>query len=222
MEATVKDFAEGAWRLTARSEPSRRPEMQDAWAAVTSVRLGRRTSNVIGVFDGVGGVAHARSAAHAAAENLSQAVAQSRAPDEILHRLNPHVQATGGATTAVLALFNGSDRVVLAGVGDSAAFALDRRGRAESLLPLDAHDHRTVTDCLGSPGLRGHTRKVRVRPGAAVLLCSDGVHTATSAQQLQAALNANDDERALDGLLDAWRADGRRDDATLLLLRRLA
>jgi serine/threonine protein phosphatase PrpC len=174
-----------------------------------------------GVFDGVGGLPHGEEAAVAAAQALGPLVRKGTPDAELLAALHAVVEATGGMTTAVVALARGGGEVGLVAVGDSSAYALRPDGSLERLVPHDA-DPDGLTACLGMAPLRRQARPWVLAPGQAMLLCTDGVDKVVPPEALAAALRAQDMEAALRTLLAQVLDEKAPDNLAAVLLRRVA
>lgn len=209
-----------AWAVSDRGLV--RSENQDAWSVHWDVTgpLGRR--HVLAVFDGVGGLPNGAGAAQAAVSALGRHA--GAAVEALLGRMNDEVQATGGGTTAVVAVVPVDDpeRLELVSVGDSSAYVLDDEGRVVSVAPRDAGRGHEIRDFLGNPGLAGHRVQVTLGEGAGLLLCTDGVDKVVGAPELVPVLSAAPDavEEAVAALMEQVRERGAPDNATLVVLRR--
>ncbi|MCA1819250.1 MAG: SpoIIE family protein phosphatase [Halobacteriales archaeon] len=211
-----------AWSIHARAERGERPSMQDAFAVLADVPCAWQRCDAVAIFDGVGGMAHGAEAAQAAADTLLDAIRSAKSPQDIFRHLQRVVQATGGATTAVVALLpRGAGDVEVLWAGDSAAYALERDGDLQALAPPDA-DEGYLTQCLGLDGVRPHVVPVQVAAGSALLLCSDGVDGVVGRLPLQPVLAgaASQDRGRLDQLMAAVATAGAPDNATAVLARR--
>ena len=220
----MRHLATPAWRIHARAERGKvRRTMQDAFAVLPDAPAAWRKCDAIAVFDGVGGLAHGAEAAGAAAAGLHEAVRLAVSPADIFAHLQNQVRATKGATTAVLALLPRSGGTGdLVWTGDSSAYGVDAEG---GLAPLAAHDSEDgfLTQCLGLDGMAPHTARIEVRPGQAVLLCTDGVDGVVGRLPLHRLLQgpASADAALLDQVFAAVAAAGAPDNATLVLARRM-
>jgi serine/threonine protein phosphatase PrpC len=210
------------WQSWLASEAGRGRRMEDAWRVAAGAPMAGTVWDAFAVFDGLGGRANGQEAAWTAARALPEAMAAADGPASLLRTLNPAVRASGGAATAAVFLADRlSDEAWLLGVGDCSAYRLSG-GRAVSVLPHDRAGRHLVTDCLGSGFREGRAFPIEVRPGEALLLCTDGVEEAFVTASLPRALQAGPEEAqgALEGLLAEARAMGSTDDATALLARR--
>lgn len=219
----LRHLATADWNILARAERGPvRKSMQDAVAIVPDAPCSWRRCDAVAVFDGVGGMAHGGEAAHAAAESLAAALQQAHNGMEALAYLDGQVRRTGGATTVVLVLLprDGRPAEVL-WAGDSAAYVLDPEG---GLVPLTTPDSEGgyLVQCLGLEGARPHSIDVVLDPGAAILLCTDGVDGVVGRIPLHELLSGPpaQDPRVLDRVFDAIAAAGAPDNAAIVLARR--
>ena len=224
--AEVQTFARGEWACAVVTDIGRvRTRLEDAWAVHFDLRLGDGRVHAAGVFDGMGGHPNGREAAQAAARHLDQAIVSSHDVGEVLERLNRPVRATRGGTTAVIALFSAegpSGAGHLLSVGDSSAYVLDADGDVLRVNPHDSAGSGAITDFLGNPELTGHVAPIGLAPGAAILLCTDGVDGVLGARALLPALAASpsDAARELQRIAARVRAAGAPDNATVLWMGR--
>lgn len=215
------------WQAWVASEAGHAPSrpgrlLEDAWRVVSGANMAGSAWDAFAVFDGLGGRAHGREAAWAAADALPRAMAQADSPSALLRELDPFVRASGGsATAAILVADRLSSEAWLLGAGDCSAFRRMGR-RAVSLLPHDRAGRHLVTDCLGAGFRQGHAVPVQVARGESVLLCTDGVEEAFGTASLPRSLAAGPEEgaAAVESLLWEARSAGSSDDATALLARR--
>jgi serine/threonine protein phosphatase PrpC len=175
---------------------------------------------VPGVFDGLGGHPNGAAAARAAAAHLRAAAAHCMTACDLLMFLEGAVRATGGLTTAAVAMLPRAGAGWVVSAGDSAAHVLGPGGRIEVVTPLDASSPHEVTDCLGRLRGAGHCARLRLAKGGSMLLSTDGVHRVASPAALARLLRSKDPRRDLDGLFGELAARGLPDDATALLVRR--
>lgn len=177
------------------------------------------------------------AAGAAAADRLREAVVRANrrifetaASDESLH----------GMGTTLVALLVDEDRATIAHVGDSRAYRL-RDGRVEQLtadhsLVADllrgheisedeakVHPYRHVlTRALGTASeVEVETREVDVRAGDVYVLCTDGVSGMVGEEQLEQLIVAHraDPDELCRSLVDAAKAGGGRDNATVVVVR---
>lgn len=136
---------------------------------------------VVAIADGVGSVEDAGLAATAAVDAACEAGAELGPRwKEVVAAATRAVRVAGGATTLVVATVDASGRVELARVGDSTAFVLVAGAWQELWVEEedagndDAGTVSTLTDALPSTEAPEVT-EVRLEPGAALLLMTDGV-----------------------------------------------
>ena len=219
-----------------------RTENQDAWDA------GPRAKGVVlALADGMGGHVGGRESAEAAIEAAMHSLAADWPPDRALtaavHDASAAVAGVrdliGGdpGTTLVLACIE-DDHAVIANVGDSRAYLI-RGGTAQQL----TNDHSWVGDELRAGRLnaneaRHHPRRntitravmgdpvepeifdVPLRPGDAVLLCSDGVWEPLTDEMLGELLTVDGPlARTLERLCEAALDAGGRDNVTAAAAR---
>jgi protein phosphatase len=141
--------------------------------------------------------------------------------------------------TTLTAVYVGEQDVAIAHVGDSRAYCLrdrellrltddhslvDELMRQGRLTPEEAVEHpqrSVITRALGPEGtVEVDTRSFRARAGDIYLLCSDGLTTMLSEQQIAELLLANASLRDRgEALIAAANEAGGRDNITVLLLR---
>ena len=141
--------------------------------------------------------------------------------------------------TTLTAVYVGEQEVAIAHVGDSRAYCLrdgellrltddhslvDELMRQGRLTPEEAVEHpqrSVITRALGPEGMvEVDTRSFRARAGDVYLLCSDGLTTMLSEQQIAAVLLAHPRLRdAGEALIAAANEAGGRDNITVVLLR---
>jgi serine/threonine protein phosphatase PrpC len=220
-------------------------------------------SNLFIVADGMGGQQAGEQASLMAIDLIPRAI-QRRLPQEeaepgrikdairdAVAEVNQEILGSSGAvtefsnmgTTVVLAQFR-SDRVYVAGIGDSRAYRL-REGKLEQLTKdhsladalLDAgtitadelanHKFKNVLYLyLGSKDARGGPEEVRVldvRPGDRLLLASDGLTGVVPDKDLMHILGTVDDpQRAAVMLKDLALANDSKDNVTCLIIHTVA
>ena len=209
------------WQVATRSETGRgRIETQDAWAVHLNALVAGRRLLLLGVFDGLGGHPGGGEAARAAATRLHEAAREVSTPGDLLVGLDTSVRATGGLTTAAVAMLLPDGTGWVATAGDSAVHLLGPGQTPAPKVPLDAVGPNTVTDCLGRLRAAGHCVPVHVPHGHGLLLSTDGVHRIASPSALQSLMLGDDGPRALAALFAGLRAAGLPDDATAILARR--
>ncbi len=141
--------------------------------------------------------------------------------------------------TTLTAVYVGEQEVAIAHVGDSRAYCLrdgqllrltddhslvDELMRQGRLTPEEAVEHpqrSVITRALGPEGIvEVDTRSFRARAGDVYLLCSDGLTTMLSEQQIAAVLLAHPRLRdAGEALIAAANEAGGRDNITVVLIR---
>lgn len=215
------------------------------------------------VADGMGGQQAGEQASLMAVELIPRAILRRLPPDETeptrvkeaireaVAEVNQEILGSSGAvtefnnmgTTVVLALFR-SDRVYVAGIGDSRAYRL-RDGRLERLTKdhsladalveagtispeeLPTHKFKNVLYLyLGSKDARGGPEEVRVldvRPGDRLLMASDGLTGVVSDAELKQVLGTMDDpQQAAVALKDLALANDSKDNVTCLIIHAVA
>jgi len=205
--------------------------------------------------DGMGGAKAGERASRLAVDTVSESIlnAQSRdsqallvAVEEANRRVldaaasDPSLEGMG--TTLVVALDAGDD-LLIASVGDSRAYMLDRQGfRAITQdqswvnevgrpLGLDEEALRThpmrhvLTMAIGAGAALeiNYYHDIRLQPGDMVLMCSDGLHGVVEEQRIAAILRNGAPNQPLiekcRGLIEAARSAGGPDNITAVLLR---
>jgi PPM family protein phosphatase len=168
-------------------------------------------------------------------DRLREAV--HRANEAVAERASndPHLTGMGTTLTAVVA---GSDSVYLAHVGDSRAYlfrdgdlrqltedhTLVRRMVQEGRLTpeqAEIHPQRSVlTRALGiEDDLEVDQATVEVQAGDRLLLCSDGLTSMISDEDVRKILESNDDpQEASDALVEAANAAGGQDNITTVVV----
>ena len=169
-------------------------------------------------------------------ERLSVVV--QKANREIHERSHAEAENAGMGTTVTAAYLDG-DAVALAHVGDSRAYLLRdhelarltedhslveellRGGKLTEEEALEHPQRSVITRVLGiEPIVEIDTWTYQLRPGDVVLLCSDGLTSMISEQQVQAVLlQAPSLKAAADRLIDEANAAGGRDNITVVLFR---
>ena len=202
------------------------------------------------VADGMGGARAGEVASRIAVESFEEGVAESEHPELELasiareantriHRLSHANAEQAGMGTTLTAVYVGAREVAIAHVGDSRAYCLrdqqllrltddhslvDELLRQGRLTPEEAVEHpqrSVITRALGPEGAVDiDTRSFSARPGDVYLLCSDGLTTMLSEEQIAATLLAHPRLRdAGEALIAAANDAGGRDNITVLLLR---
>jgi serine/threonine protein phosphatase PrpC len=202
------------------------------------------------VADGMGGAQAGEVASQIAVEVFEPGLPETahpelelaelaRAANARIHELS-HVNAEqAGMGTTLTAVYVGEQEVAIAHVGDSRAYCLrdgqllrltddhslvDELMRQGRLTPEEAVEHpqrSVITRALGPEGIVDvDTRSFRARAGDVYLLCSDGLTTMLSEQQIAAALLAHPRLRdAGEALIAAANQAGGRDNITVVLIR---
>jgi protein phosphatase len=219
--------------------------------------------NLFIVADGMGGQQAGEQASLMAVEMIPRAIQRRLPPEEkeptrikdairdAVAEVNQEILGSSGAiteysnmgTTVVLACFR-SDRVFVAGIGDSRAYRL-RDGRLEQLTKdhsladalLDAgtispeelptHKFKNVLYLyLGSKDARGGPEEVRaldVRPGDRLLMASDGLTGVVPDKEVARILGTVDDpQQAVLALKNMALANDSKDNITCLIIHVVA
>jgi serine/threonine protein phosphatase PrpC len=202
------------------------------------------------VADGMGGAQAGEVASQLAVDAFKRGLDDAPEPEQALARLareanvrihersHSHTEQAGMGTT-LTALYVGPEDIAIAHVGDSRAYCwragelvrltedhslVDELMRQGRLTPQEAEEHpqrSVITRALG-PELEVDvdTRSFRARPGDVYLLCSDGLTTMVSEEDVAALLREHPDLRgAGEALIDAANRAGGRDNVTVVLLR---
>jgi protein phosphatase len=202
------------------------------------------------VADGMGGAQAGEVASRRAVESFKHGLDDPAEPEAALaelvraansriHELSHSHAELAGMGTTLTAVYVGDEDVSIAHVGDSRAYCLrdgellrltddhslvDELMRQGRLTPEEAVEHpqrSVITRALGPEGVVDvDTRSFRARAGDVYLLCSDGLTTMLSEEQLAAVLRANPRLRdAGEALIAAANEAGGRDNITVVLLR---
>jgi PPM family protein phosphatase len=202
------------------------------------------------VADGMGGAQAGEVASRIAVESFQLGLSDSTAPELALaqlareanariHELSQANAEQAGMGTTLTAAYVGERDVAIAHVGDSRAYCLrdgqlvrltddhslvDELMRQGRLTPEEAVEHpqrSVITRALGPEGtVEVDTRSFAARPGDVYLLCSDGLTTMLSEEQIAAVLLAHPRLRDAGEMLIAAANDaGGRDNITVVLLR---
>jgi PPM family protein phosphatase len=202
------------------------------------------------VADGMGGAQAGEVASRIAVESFQLGLADSTAPELALaqlareanariHELSQANAEQAGMGTTLTAAYVGERDVAIAHVGDSRAYCLrdgqllrltddhslvDELMRQGRLTPEEAVEHpqrSVITRALGPEGtVEVDTRSFAARAGDVYLLCSDGLTTMLSEEQIAAVLLAHPRLRdAGETLIAAANDAGGRDNITVVLLR---
>jgi serine/threonine protein phosphatase PrpC len=173
---------------------------------------------------------------HAGAEMLAEAFQEAN--NRVMTAASNDVDLEGMGTTLVAALEAGPE-ILIASVGDSRAYVYQGNellgitedqtwvhevGRRLGIdeISLRTHPMRHVlTMAIGvSPELRVHSYAVKLRTGAEVLLCSDGLHGVVDDDIIAEALASDGSlESKCRKLIEAARKAGGPDNITTVLLR---
>ncbi len=202
------------------------------------------------VADGMGGAQAGEVASRIAVESFQPGLPEASHPELELaalareanariHELSRANAEQAGMGTTLTAVYVGEQEVAIAHVGDSRAYCLrdgqllrltddhslvDELMRQGRLTPEEAVEHpqrSVITRALGPESLvEVDTRSFRARAGDVYLLCSDGLTTMISEEQIAAALLAHERLRdAGEALIAAANQAGGRDNITVVLLR---
>lgn len=202
------------------------------------------------VADGMGGAQAGEVASQLAVESFKGGLEDSAEPEAALAQLtraanarihelsHSHTEQAGMGTT-LTAMYVGAQDVSIAHVGDSRAYCLrdgelmrltddhslvDELLRQGRLTPEEAEEHpqrSVITRALGPEGtVEVDTRSFHARAGDVYLLCSDGLTTMVSEQELARVLRRHRRLRdAGEALIAAANEAGGRDNITVVLVR---
>jgi PPM family protein phosphatase len=202
------------------------------------------------VADGMGGAQAGEVASQIAVEAFEQGLPDSGSPEQRLaqrvreanqriHELSRADHEHAGMGTTLTAAYLDDAALAIAHVGDSRAY-LFRDGtlerltqdhslveellRQDKLTPEEAAEHpqrSIITRALGpEASVEVDTWTYPVRAGDVLLLCSDGLTSMISEQQVTEILAANPElTAAADALIDHANAAGGRDNITVILFR---
>jgi PPM family protein phosphatase len=202
------------------------------------------------VADGMGGAQAGEVASQIAVEAFKRGLQDSAEPETALAELtraansrihelsHSHIEQAGMGTT-LTAMYVGEEDVSIAHVGDSRAYCLrgaelmrltddhslvDELMRQGRLTPEEAEEHpqrSVITRALGPEGtVEVDTRSFRARAGDVYLLCSDGLTTMLSEEELARLLREHQRLRdAGEALIAAANQAGGRDNITVVLVR---
>jgi protein phosphatase len=169
-----------------------------------------------------------------------------RVIDEAVNHANFEIMALGEVDarlknmgTTIAFLVNVGGTLYIGGVGDSRAYLL-RQGKLEqlttdhslvqalldagTLTPEEALTHRyrnVLYRYLGSKegGTGTHPRQIRPQPGDRFILCTDGVTSGVSDQQLAKLLGCGDDPQAIaEAIVKAAEDGGSKDNITCVVV----
>ncbi|HWX52053.1 MAG TPA: Stp1/IreP family PP2C-type Ser/Thr phosphatase [Solirubrobacteraceae bacterium] len=202
------------------------------------------------VADGMGGAQAGEVASRIAVEYFRDGLEDASRPEAALttlalaansriHELSHSSAEHAGMGTTLTAVYVGEQEIAIAHVGDSRAYCLrdgelmrltddhslvDELMRQGRLTPEEAVEHpqrSVITRALGPEGMvEVDTRSFRARPGDVYLLCSDGLTTMLSEEEIADLLRAHARLRdAGEALIAAANEAGGRDNITVVLLR---
>jgi protein phosphatase len=202
------------------------------------------------VADGMGGAQAGEVASQIAVDHFRRGLEQTSDPEHALaevaraanariyERSHTHSEQAGMGTT-LTAVYVGEDEVSIAHVGDSRAYLLrdgeltrltedhslvDELMRQGRLTPEEAVEHpqrSVITRALGPEGtVEVDTHTFSARAGDVYLVCSDGLTSMVSEDELAATLTSSRSLQAAgEALISAANAAGGRDNITVVLLR---
>jgi protein phosphatase len=202
------------------------------------------------VADGMGGAQAGEVASRIAIESFQPGLADASEPELALaalaraantriHELSHSNAEQAGMGTTLTSVYVGEEEVAIAHVGDSRAYCLrdgdllrltddhslvDELMRQGRLTPEEAVEHpqrSVITRALGPEStVEVDTRSFRARAGDVYLLCSDGLTTMISEEQIAAVLLAHPRlHDAGEALIAAANEAGGRDNITVVLIR---
>ncbi len=202
------------------------------------------------VADGMGGAQAGEVASRIAVESFQpglqgqsqpelELATMAQAANARIHELSHSNAEQAGMGTTLTAIYVGEQEVAIAHVGDSRAYCLrdgelvrltddhslvDELMRQGRLTPEEAIEHpqrSVITRALGPEGtVEVDTRSFSARAGDVYLLCSDGLTTMLSEDEILALLLAHPRLRdAGEALIVAANEAGGRDNITVLLIR---
>jgi len=202
------------------------------------------------VADGMGGAQAGEVASRVAIEAFGPGIGSEQEPErelaELAHAANARIHDLSrtnlehaGMGTTLTAIYVGTDEVAIAHVGDSRAYCLrdgellrltddhslvDELVRQGRLTPQEAEEHpqrSVITRALGPEGtVDVDTRSFRARAGDVYLICSDGLTTMLSEEEIREILLTSASLRAAsEALVAAANAAGGRDNITVVLVR---
>jgi serine/threonine protein phosphatase PrpC len=202
------------------------------------------------IADGMGGAQAGEVASRLAVESFQPGLPDTSEPELALaalaqeanariHELSHASAEHAGMGTTLTAVYVTEEEVAIAHVGDSRAYCMrdgellrltddhslvDELMRQGRLTPEEAVEHpqrSVITRALGPEGVvEVDTRSFRARPGDVYLLCSDGLTTMISEEEVAAVLLAHPRLReAGEALIAAANDAGGRDNITVVLIR---
>lgn len=201
---------------------------------------------LVGVADGMGGhvagnIASTLALTTATAEDpdtdIGVAERVTAANEAILDRVSEERDLAGMGTTMTLALLRSDGTLSLAHVGDSRCYLLrdgellqlstDHTVVAElvalgHIKPEDVHTHpqrHLVTRTLGLGPVKADTLEIEVADGDRLLLCSDGLTSMISDDEITQIVDAGDDaEATVWNLIEAANSAGGLDNVTVAVV----
>ncbi len=208
------------------------------------------SGSVFVVADGMGGAQSGEVASKIVVDAFSSGLPEAGTAEErlavVVQRANREIHersrseaANAGMGTTVTAAYLDGDAIAIAHVGDSRAYLLrdgelrrltedhslvEELVRGGRLTEEEAAEHpqrSVITRALGiEPLVEIDTWTYPLRPGDVVLLCSDGLTSMVSEQQLQRVVVAAPTlNEAAQRLIDAANEAGGRDNITVVLFR---
>lgn len=202
------------------------------------------------VADGMGGAQAGEVASRLAAETFADGLgdgdslerrlaARVEDANRRIHRRAREDRARAGMGTTLTAVYVDDEELVVAHVGDSRAYLwrdgeltrltrdhslvdeLVRRGKLTEEEAAEHPQRSIITRALGpEPDVEVDTRTYRGRDGDVLLLCSDGLTSMISEDDVAALLrDATDLDAAARALVDAANDAGGRDNITVVLAR---
>ncbi len=202
------------------------------------------------IADGMGGAQAGEVASKLAVDSFQFGLPDTAEPELALaslahaanariHELSHASAEHAGMGTTLTAVYVTAEEVAIAHVGDSRAYCLrdgellrltddhslvDELMRQGRLTPEEAVEHpqrSVITRALGPEGMvEVDTRSFRARPGDVYLLCSDGLTTMISEEEVAAVLLAHPRlHDAGEALIAAANDAGGRDNITVVLFR---
>ncbi len=202
------------------------------------------------VADGMGGAQAGEVASRLAVEAFAAGLPPADSPESQLaarvqeangriHALSRRDQERAGMGTTLTAALVDGDHVAIAHVGDSRAYVwrdgeltqltrdhslvdeLVRRGRLTEEQAAEHPQRSIITRALGpEAGVEVDTMSFPARPGDVLLLCSDGLTSMVSPEEVARILGAAGDLRAAGRrLVAAANAAGGRDNITVVVFR---
>jgi serine/threonine protein phosphatase PrpC len=188
------------------------------------------------VADGMGGAQAGEVASKIAVEAFQHGLPEGSEPERELadlaqaansriHELSHENAEQAGMGTTLTAVYVGESDIAIAHVGDSRAYCM-RDGELLKLtddhsLVVEHPQRSVITRALGPEGtVEVDTRSFRARAGDVYLLCSDGLTTMLSEEEIASVLESRATLRdAGEALIAAANAAGGRDNITVVLLR---